>query len=744
MNDVQDMIRVSPFLRSIPFAGILACLLFPFGQAWAVAGLHQIPLDNAPEMLATFGALRGIGEIALACGFVLWVLQAWGSRDDSRITLRGAGSIFWLFGASLMLFGALPAMWHVASPDFYVYAVPLGLMAMSLFALFHSLNATNSGEGGHRALKARRGFSLAASVWLVFLIVFIAVPIACAWGLVWNRGVAAVPGVLSGIERLFGSRYWSLGCVVGRGACGSAINSIALGVAVSAITGILGGALALYVHRMSATARRTVAVLACLPMITPPFLIGFGLAQIFGKAGLFSAVLESLFGVTSSRWFFGPSGVMMAQVVVFFPLAYFMTLNALDALNRSQIDAAKFLGASDTDVLRTVVFPSLRDPLAAAMLVVFVETLSDVGNPLLIGGKLRVLSTELFYNSSNELAAGEMTGVPALLLVAIALAMTVFKDYLAARSWHTDSEPPLAECGRCALPPVLRWGFGALLFLTVAVLIGVYAMIGIGAFSEGGIVTGALTLDNFSRGFGFDVREGMIQLTGSGWDSLIASLLCAFLVAPVGSIVGMLMVWILRRVGAPSARLVESVSSYLLSVPSVVIGAGFMLAFGSLGLSNLAAWIMILLAMMIRNLAVCMRFGSVALQRVDSSQVEMSGLLGGGFLTTFRYVLAPMLRPVFVICVVYGFVRSMTMLGSVLLLSSAENQVATTYMIDRIGIGEFGVSMAYGVVLAACIGCVLGIGWASIALRKSAPGWGGVINDLKAAVVLAQKRGLRG
>lgn len=53
----------------------------------------------------------------------------------------------------------------------------------------------------------------------------------------------------------------------------------------------------------------------------------------------------------------------------------------------------------------------------------------------------------------------------------------------------------------------------------------------------------------------------------------------------------------------------------------------------------------------------------------------------------------------------------MTMLGSILLLSSAENQVATTYMIDRIGIGDFGVGMAYGVVLAASIVVVLFAGW---------------------------------
>ena len=86
----------------------------------------------------------------------------------------------------------------------------------------------------------------------------------------------------------------------------------------------------------------------------------------------------------------------------------------------------------------------------------------------------------------------------------------------------------------------------------------------------------------------------------------------------------------------------------------------------------------------------------------------------------------------------------MTMLGSVLLLSSAENQVATTYMIDRIGIGDFGVGMAYGVVLAACIVVVLFAGWRLVERQQRVPGWGGVLSDLKSAVVLVQKDGLRG
>jgi iron(III) transport system permease protein len=293
------------------------------------------------------------------------------------------------------------------------------------------------------------------------------------------------------------------------------------------------------------------------------------------------------------------------------------------------------------------------------------------------------------------------------------------------------------EPGRCELPPVARWGAGGLLVACVLVLAAVYAAIGIGAFSAGGVATGAFTLENFVRGFGITASGGEIALTGSAWDSLIASLSCAFLVAPVGGAIGMAMVWILQRGGLACSPLVERISSYVLSVPSVVIGAGFLLAFGHLGLSTRGAWALILLAMLIRNLAVCMRFGGVALRRVDSSLGEISGLFGAGWLTTFSRVIAPMLHSTFVVCVAYGFVRSMTMLGSVLLLSSAENQVATTYMIDRVGIGEYGVSMAYGVVLAACIGGVLGLIWMFSSVRKNAPELHKAIGDLKAAVIHA-------
>jgi iron(III) transport system permease protein len=735
MLTISSSFRLTRALAALAEVTVLAALVFFSAAAGASAGLHQIPVETAAALPGRFAGLSAIGVFAVLLAALLMSVGTFSVRGAGvRQTLALCGSLIGFFGASSLFFSFLPDCGS-EGPG-YALVVPVALMLIFLVALVAALGSATAALAWP---KRKPGRALVAGLWLAMLTLFVGVPLAGAWSMVWSLDATWIPGF--GIDHLLASRYWSLGCLSGGGACGSAINSIALGVAVAGLAGLLGLALAFYVHRASPLLRRAVALLVCLPMITPPFLIGLGLAQVFGQTGIASQWLELSFGIARTRWFFGAYGVMMAQVLVFFPIVYFLVLNALDSLGRAQIDSAKFLGSSDLDVLKSVSFPAIRDSLAVALLVVFVEALSDVGNPLIIGGKLRVLSTELFYSSGMELSAGEMTGVPALLLTGIALGMAAIKEYFTARRCRGDAGACVsgADRGRCELPAILRWLFGSALLATLIILVTVYAMIGVGAFSDGGMASGAFTLDNFSRGFGFAVEGGRLQLTGSAWDSLIASFSCAFFVAPIGGIIGMSMVWILHRGGISCSPLVESISSYLLCVPSVVIGAGFLLLFGQLGLSNLAAWSLILLAMLIRNLAVCMRFGGVALRRVDRSLGEISGLFGASSLTTFAQVIAPMLRSTFVVCVAYGFVRSMTMLGSVLLLSSAENQVATTYMIDRIGIGEHGVGMAYGVVLAVSIAVVLACGWAFFALRKGAPGLATAIGDLKAAVLLAQK-----
>ena len=76
--------------------------------------------------------------------------------------------------------------------------------------------------------------------------------------------------------------------------------------------------MALMAERGGAGAR-ALNILAMLPIITPPFVVGLGLILLFGRAGIVNQMLESVFGVTPTRWFYGGFGVWLAQTFAFTP-----------------------------------------------------------------------------------------------------------------------------------------------------------------------------------------------------------------------------------------------------------------------------------------------------------------------------------------------------------------------------------------------------------------------------------------
>ena len=61
----------------------------------------------------------------------------------------------------------------------------------------------------------------------------------------------------------------------------------------------------------------------------------------------------------------------------------------------------------------------------------------------------------------------------------------------------------------------------------------------------------------------------------------------------------------------------------------------------------------------------------------------------------------PLLKPALVAALVYSFVRAMTTVSAVIFLVTAENELATTYIIGRVGNGDYGVALAYCTVLIA-------------------------------------------
>ena len=197
-------------------------------------------------------------------------------------------------------------------------------------------------------------------------------------------------------ERLWTARIWGLGCLHGA-QCGVAWNTLGLSLLTATGTTVLGTLMALWAEREAKRLARPLNILAMLPIITPPFVVGLGLILLFGRAGLFNQFLEWAFGIEPSRWFYGFFGVWLAQLFAFTPIAFMIMRGVVQGVSPSMEEAAQTLRANRLQTFMTVTLPLLKPGLANAFLVGFIESMADFGNPIILGGQFSVLSTEIFF-----------------------------------------------------------------------------------------------------------------------------------------------------------------------------------------------------------------------------------------------------------------------------------------------------------------------------------------------------------
>jgi iron(III) transport system permease protein len=93
------------------------------------------------------------------------------------------------------------------------------------------------------------------------------------------------------------------------------------------------------------------------------------------------------------------------------------------------------------------------------------------------------------------------------------------------------------------------------------------------------------------------------------------------------------------------------------------------------------------------------RAGSAAFRQLDKSLDEAALMLRASTARTLWTVVLPLLKPAVAASLIYSFVRSMTTVSAVIFLVTAETDLATTFIIGRVGQGDYGVALAYSTAL---------------------------------------------
>ncbi|MCL6554579.1 MAG: ABC transporter permease subunit [Firmicutes bacterium] len=177
-------------------------------------------------------------------------------------------------------------------------------------------------------------------------------------------------------------------------------NSLVVGVATATASLALGFAYAYTVVRTAVPLRRVLHLLAILPIVSPPFVSSIAIILLFGRGGLITARVLGLHDFS----IYGLWGLLLAQVMTFAPVAYLVLRGVLEGIAPVLEDAALNLGAGRWTVFRRVLLPLATPGLAGAFLVVFIESLADFGNPLLLAGSaFPVLSVQAYLQITGML-----------------------------------------------------------------------------------------------------------------------------------------------------------------------------------------------------------------------------------------------------------------------------------------------------------------------------------------------------
>jgi len=637
-------------------------------------GITDFAMD---ELLDALAWKYNKPTLAVPLLLILLVPFAW-------IKLSGKGS-GWLF---TVVSGATTGMLLLS---FIATKTSMGLGAGVILMCLAALFAIGISELGFQ-----RGdtFVAGAVIFVVFMVVaFVFYPV---WeifrNVLFNKAGEFVPFQFFRIITLFG-----VGRVVW--------NTLMLAFSVGAATTVCGLIFALYSVRATTRFRYMIRVFYILPIITPPFVVGMSLILLFGRAGMINDGLMFLFGPAGmftpegtpgiferSGYIYGFLGIFLAQTLSLTPVSYMVISGMLSSINPAMEEASLTMRASRWTTLWKVTLPLLRPGIANAFLLGMISSAADFGNPLVLGGEYDVLSTEIYFSIAG--AQLDFAKAAALGLILLFLSLSVFfiqKKWIGKKSYVTVTG--VETSGNVTpLPSGLQRGmtlFISFWFILVGI---VYVSIFLGGFVKQWGADYTLTLSHHTELWSKGLESG-------AWPSFLNSLSYSALAAPLTTLMGVLIAYILTRKQFYGRGMIDFGTVLIFAIPGTVVGVAYILAFNTPPIELTGTAVILIITMAIRAMPVGIRGGMSALSQISTNLEEASLLQRAGSLKTIRSVLLPLLKSTIVSSMAYSFIRAMTTVSAVIFLATAGTDVATTYILSRVESGDTGVAVAYGSVL---------------------------------------------
>lgn len=481
------------------------------------------------------------------------------------------------------------------------------------------------------------------------------------------------------------------------------INSLELGLAVSAIAAVIAVPMAWGVSRTDMPGRRFFHALVMTSFLIPPFVGAIGWILLGGpNAGWLNRAWVGIIGTAAGPFnVFSFTGLALVTALYSFPLIYVFTRSALDLIPTDMEEAAAILGAGAARTTLGVTLPLAAPSISGAMLLVFLEALGLYGTPALLAipAGFNVVTTQLaaFFENPVRLEVASAYSMPLI-------GITVLLLWLQRRLLRRRSYVTITGKGGTREPLRLgpwRWllfAFGvAVAAVTVALPLTVLLLT---AFSRAWAVP--MSRANFTLG---NLRDALFTQETVRM-ALGNTIGYALLTATACTVLGFSIGYVTQRRLLPWPALWSGITLAPFAVPGVVLAICFYAAYAGPPFALYGLGTLVVVAFTTRFVPISFTNAGAAVGRLNPELEEAVRIAGGSRAQAIGRVVLPLLRkPVFGSWLLV-FIISTRELSTAIFLSGPQSRVVSVLTLELSEQGQYESLAAISVLLLAVTGSV--------------------------------------
>lgn len=438
-------------------------------------------------------------------------------------------------------------------------------------------------------------------------------------------------------------------------------HSVNVSLLSALITTVLAFVLAYTVNftNIPVWAKKTLRTLAVFPMLIPTITYGFAIIYSFGKNGLLTRLIGRQFFD-----FYGFKGLIFGYVIYTFPISFTLLTNTMAYIDRRYIVVCRLMGDSRLRSFFTAVIQPLLGTIAVSVVQSFFLAFTDFGIPASIGGRYTVVAGLLYNTMLGSLPDFHQGSVISLCMLFPSIVSILLLNYLQRFNVRynkiaiNDNQPDFLRD--------IIWTFISVVICVV--ILSSFVVVFVSPFVTEWPYNNTFTLKHFISVFN---DKSLVRVFTN---SLVMSLLTA--------IFGTILVYASALVSARNkglihgTRIIEAIAQVSNTIPGMVLGISFLLAFRKTPLHNTLA--ILVCCNLVHFFATPYLMMKASLDKMNISWETTARILGDNWIKTVARIITPNVMHTHLEIFCYLFINGMVTVSAVVFLAGARTMVITT------------------------------------------------------------------